>query len=112
MKVKNATLVCEQTFQERQMSEKEFPNCSMVKHSKYDSIFKRKQNLKEHIQSVDERKEPFKCNTCGRSFAQKSDLNRHVSSVHEGKKPYQCNICCTSFAQKASLSKQTHSFSS
>ena len=103
MKVKNGTLACEQTFQERQIGEKEFPNCSIEKHGKCDSIFKRKQNLKEQIQSIYERKEPFKCNTCDRSFAQKRALNRHVASVHEGKKPYQCNICSTSFAQKNHL---------
>ena len=65
------------------MSVKEFPNYSMEKHGKCDSIFKMKQNLKEHMQSVYERKEPLKCNTCGRSFAQKRALNRHVLSVHD-----------------------------
>ena len=45
-----------------------------------------KVHLIEHIESVYEGKEPFKCNDCHVGFSLKGYLNRHIESVHEGKK--------------------------
>ena len=45
----------------------------------------------------------FKCNTCEPSFALKYDLKEHITSVHEGKNPYECNICNTGSAKRNHL---------
>ena len=65
--------------------------------------------MKIHIDSVHERKKPFKCNICDASFAVKGNLKKHLASVHEGKKPFTCNFCDTSFREKGSLKKHTAS---
>ena len=65
------------------------------------SSFKKRQNLKMHIQSVHERKKPFKCNFCDTSFSQKGHMNYHIKFVHEGKKPFLCNVCDTAFSETA-----------
>ena len=52
-----------------------------------------KYDLNKHVESVHERKKPFKCNNiCDYSCSQKGHLKPHVASVHEVKKPFKCNI--------------------
>ena len=46
-------------------------------------IFNRKDNLKQHIKSVHERKKPHKCEKCSRQFAQKSHLSKHQKNKHK-----------------------------
>ena len=67
---------------------------------------KEKKKLNEHIASVHEGKEPFKCNICNSSFTQEGQMNGHVALVHEGKKPFKCSICDTSFAEKSKSNEQ------
>ena len=64
------------------------------------SSFESKGDLKRHIVSVPERKNPFKCDICCSAFSQKINLKAHVSSVHEGKMPFKCDICGSGFPLK------------
>lgn len=66
-----------------------FRNCSLALH------------LKSHecMGSIEIR--PYKCETCGKSYAQKSVLKKHMA-VHSGEK-LQCNICNVGFTQRSSL---------
>ena len=57
-----------------------------------EAIFTSRLGLKTHIAAIDERKKPYKCNTCDSSFADKSYFKRHVTSVHEGNKPFKCEM--------------------
>ena len=41
--------------------------------------------LNEHVTSVHEEKNHFKCSFCKAKFDQIFDLNEHIASVHEGK---------------------------
>ena len=43
-------------------------------------------DLKGHMISVYEGKEPIKCSSCETNFTLKSSLNQHIASVHGGKK--------------------------
>ena len=52
---------------------------------------------------IHERKKPFKCDNCDKSFKQKSHLQRHVASVHEGIKSFQCSACGKYFTTKRSM---------
>ena len=52
---------------------------------------------------IHERKKPFKCDNCDKSFIQKSHLQRHVASVHEGIKSFQCSACGKYFTTKRSM---------
>jgi uncharacterized Zn-finger protein len=107
IEVKKKTLtICEEKVQEPNISEKEFSNHRVEKHTKCDvcnSIFKTERTLKVHIQSIHESKRPFKCNTCGSSFSQKGNLKGHIASVHDRKKPDKCPICDASFAKTSHL---------
>ena len=51
--------------------------------------------LKQHILSVHERDNPYKCHMCPSSFTDESHLTRHNSQVHEDNKIYKfsCSIC-------------------
>ena len=51
--------------------------------------------MKHQIDSVHERKNPFKCDICDNSCSQKSQLNLHIASVHEKSKPFKCKSCDT-----------------
>ena len=42
----------------------------------------------------------LKCDICKSVFKTKETLKRHIQTVHEGKKPFTCKICDTSFAKK------------
>ena len=63
------------------------------------------QRIKNHTDSVHERKKPFKCNICDTTFTQKGVMKQHVVSVHEGKKPFQCTICDASFGRRETLNR-------
>ena len=41
----------------------------------------KKENLKQHVQSVHEKVKEI-CETCGKEFSDKSHLNRHVIQLH------------------------------
>ena len=63
-----------------------------------------KGKLDDHIQSVHDKKKPFKCTTCEKHFAKKDNLKTHVKRIHEGKKTmFSCTICDTSFERKDRL---------
>jgi hypothetical protein len=40
------------------------------------------------------------CETCGARFGRKASLNQHHATVHERKRPFQCEVCLKSFGQK------------
>ena len=65
-------------------------------------IFKHKNYLKHHIDSVHEGKRKFSCEYCGTTFAHKEGMNCHIRTVHEGIR-YQCDFCAKSFTQKPHL---------
>ncbi|XP_077298581.1 uncharacterized protein LOC143919873 isoform X3 [Arctopsyche grandis] len=46
--------------------------------------------------------QPFKCDTCLKSFIHKDQLVLHLKS-HTGEKPYKCEICLKSYSKKSSL---------
>ena len=76
----------------------------------YLSSFADKQNLKKHVEAVNEGIKPFKCSVCDlkfainynpliqewylSSFADKQNLKKHVEAVHEGIKPFKVQYMC------------------
>ena len=50
-----------------------------------DVQFEVENELNEHVTSVHEEKNHFKCSFCKAKFDQIFDLNEHIASVHEGK---------------------------
>ena len=60
---------------------------------------------KRHIESVHEKKKPFKCSICEYSSSSKYNLKKHTESVHEGKQPHKCSLCDKSFSEKGNLKK-------
>ena len=61
--------------------------------------------LNEHVTSIHEKKNHFKCSFYKAKFNQMPDLNEHISSVHEGKKPFKCEICDDQFELKHELNE-------
>ena len=59
----------------------------------------RKDNLKNHFESVHEKNKQLKCicNVCGKSLGSKLSLKTHISSIHGAplaeRKPWPCAIC-------------------
>ena len=99
IEIGNEPLKCKEVFQEPQTSEKLSSDHVVnrcLKCDVCDSLFKTKFHLKRHIESVHERKKPFKCNICDVSFTEMGKLN--VSLVHERKKPFKCIFCDISFS--------------
>ena len=60
-------------------------------------------DLKKHIESVHDKKKPFKCDISDQSYSQIFDLKKHIKSVHEKKKPFKSEICDHSFSQMSGL---------
>ncbi|KAI6177959.1 hypothetical protein M3Y98_00449000 [Aphelenchoides besseyi] len=59
----------------------------------------RKHYLKSHVRTHTKER-PFKCSTCGRSFADQSTIRRHQSTVHSVEKKFTCNICGHNISRK------------
>ena len=57
-------------------------------------------NLNSHMESVHEKKKPYKCEICDANFTEKQGMVSHTQSVHEGIKPFKCDICDATFTQK------------
>ena len=62
-----------------------------------------------HVESVCEKKKPFKCYLCEASLANKQNMKEHILSVHEGIKPFKCGTCNSTFSHKGNLQKHIRS---
>ncbi|KAH7726283.1 hypothetical protein AAVH_06084 [Aphelenchoides avenae] len=50
----------------------------------------------------DQRKKPFKCNTCDARFTRNDHLKRH-SMIHTGERPFKCTVCPAAFKESDTL---------
>jgi hypothetical protein len=66
-------------------------------------------NLKNHMLSVHEGKNPFNCSYCGDTFKKSKGLLSHLKEVHEGEKPYNCSHCNSVFSRKLNLKRHIES---
>ena len=65
--------------------------------------FSRSANLKLHVSSAHEVKNPHKCTLCEDSFSLEQYLVAHIGIVHENKKAYNCYLCNFKFLDKIEL---------
>ena len=88
---------------EGQASEKQCraPKQNPFKCNTCPKSFAKKGNLKAHFR-VHTSEKPFKCNTCPKEFAKKSNLKTHVQT-HTGKKAFKCKTCSKAFTRKSNL---------
>ena len=72
-------------------------------------VFASKADLQLHTQVHMREPKPYKCASCGKSFANSSYLSQHTR-IHLGIKPYRCEICQRKFTQLSHLQQhiRTH----
>ena len=51
-----------------------------------------------------ERKKPFRCSVCAKSFRFQSHVKEHFESVHEGKR-HKCLLCGSNFSREGTLKR-------
>ena len=61
-----------------------------------------KDSLNGHIRYVHKKKELFKCNQCLKEFKRRANLRRHIDALHTKLKPYHCEEagCSKEFSSK------------
>ena len=47
-------------------------------------------NLNQHVASVHEEKNPFKCKVCDYRYSKIGELIHHIELVHEERNPFKC----------------------
>ena len=62
-----------------------------------------KSTLEQHIISVHNKEERYRCDLCERGFSRKDYYQIHVRTVHEGSKPYNCDHCGSSYGQMGDM---------
>ena len=101
---------CSAEFKDVQRAKMHFINAHNIeKPSKLNQAITSKNSLERRISSVHEKKQEFKCESCGKGFSKKCNIKPHMESVHEGKKSFKCNICDCSFPQKSHMKKHVTS---
>ena len=70
-----------------------------------DFSYEKPTELNEHVASVHDGEDPFKCNECSKTFKCQSGLKNHKKAIHEGRK-FMCQTCGKSYVGKWGL--QTH----
>mmetsp|Transcript_21892 Transcript_21892/g.53496 ORF Transcript_21892/g.53496 Transcript_21892/m.53496 type:complete len:233 (-) Transcript_21892:165-863(-) len=88
------------------------PSLSRVSCPICGSSFKKRANLKRHVQTVHARQKDFKCPVCISSFSQKAHRDRHIRTVHGQEKKHSCHICGKSFTLRFSLDRHAQRFHS
>ena len=56
------------------------------------------------MSAIHDKKKPYKCESCSKSFGYSSHLAWHKKKVHEGLVSFQCKICSKSFSSKIAVS--------
>ncbi|XP_068193151.1 zinc finger protein 79-like [Antennarius striatus] len=51
---------------------------------------------------LEQKRKPYACEWCCKSFAQSADLRRHLRT-HTGERPHRCTFCSKSFSQRGNL---------
>ena len=67
--------------------------------------FSQNGNLVSHISYVHSGIKSFQCKYCSKNFSRKDHANLHILSVHEQKKPFHCDLCDYSCAQASKLTR-------
>ena len=57
-----------------------------------------------HNATTLDKRRPYSCETCDKSFKHPSDLKKHLL-VHTGERPYTCNVCDKTFNQTSVLKR-------
>ena len=73
-----------------------------------DRRFKRKENLKQHL-NLAACVKSSKCKICHKSFTRNMDLKRHNKTVHNKEKDVECKTCKQMFTRKDSMLRHVKS---
>ena len=106
--------ICDKTFVstfvlDRHIIEIHDPN--PIPCPKCPKSFLRKDNLRDHLDSVHDIREPdslinMQCPHCDKKFTQMPHWHRHISEVHKKAKPFPCPECPEDFSREENL--RTH----
>ena len=92
---------CSAEFKDVQQAKMHFINAHNIeKPLKLNKDITSKNSLERRISSVHEKKQEFKCESCGKGFSKKCNIKPHMESVHEGKKSFKCKVCDKNFSHK------------